>query len=331
MAKKIYVSSTYEDLKKYRKAVRDAIRKFNHEDVAMEYYVAESKRPLNKCLDDVRRCDIYVGIFAWRYGYIPQGSELSITEQEFRQALKHKKSILCFLLNETVQWPDEFKDKGLAGEKLQALRNEIKKHFLCAKFSSPEGLGIEVAAAIQKEIIPPPTPPDPERENRLMRDWQNSPNGNERLRARQALFHMGSYRYAAAIKDRILSLQQLEDLNERMFYLEELLQLCGNSSEAMPILVDLLNDEDAATRRMAIFNIGELGLRGKEIKPSVVREIIQLANDTYSRIRGEAAHTLGKIIHDTSVVAEVTACLKKLSRDPNDEVRELAEKSLELI
>src|SRR4051812_34110311 len=90
----IYVSSTYLDLKAHRAAVRDSLRRLGHVDIAMEYYVAESKRPIAKCLNDVMSCDLYIGIFAWRYGYVPAGSQRSITEKEFREALRCEKEML---------------------------------------------------------------------------------------------------------------------------------------------------------------------------------------------------------------------------------------------
>ncbi len=39
--------------------------------IAMEDYVATDQRPTEKCLADVAASDLYIGIFAWRYGYIP--------------------------------------------------------------------------------------------------------------------------------------------------------------------------------------------------------------------------------------------------------------------
>ncbi len=48
--------------------------------------MATDQRPLDKCLSDVAECDIYVGILAWRYGYIPPSQERSITALEYRQA-----------------------------------------------------------------------------------------------------------------------------------------------------------------------------------------------------------------------------------------------------
>jgi len=55
---KVYVSSTYLDLQEHRMQVERVIRRMGHEDVAMEYYVAEDQRPVAKCLADVAACDL---------------------------------------------------------------------------------------------------------------------------------------------------------------------------------------------------------------------------------------------------------------------------------
>ncbi|MGH7506001.1 MAG: DUF4062 domain-containing protein, partial [Longimicrobiales bacterium] len=134
----IYVSATFTDLEAHRAAVREAIRALDHIDVAMEHYVAEPKRALARCLDDVRRCDLYIGLFARRYGYVPPGSTQSITEQEFRAAVRYDKDVLCFLLEEDAAWPPEFVDQGEAGARLQALRQEISSRYLAAFFDTPD-------------------------------------------------------------------------------------------------------------------------------------------------------------------------------------------------
>jgi hypothetical protein len=87
----VYVSSTFKDLEECREKVRIVLKRMGHEDIAMEYYVAEDKRPLEKCLEDVASCDLYIGIFAWRYGYVPEGYDKSITELEYRKAVETKK------------------------------------------------------------------------------------------------------------------------------------------------------------------------------------------------------------------------------------------------
>jgi hypothetical protein len=87
-----------------RKAARDAAV------IAMEDYVATDERPLDKCLADVASCDIYIGIFAWRYGYVPPGQERSITELEYRQAGQSSLERLTFLLDEDAPWPRSKKE-----------------------------------------------------------------------------------------------------------------------------------------------------------------------------------------------------------------------------
>ena len=71
---KIYISSSFIDLQDQRRAAREAVLKMGHQPVAMESYVAEEYRPLEVCLRDVRASDGYIGIFAWRYGYIPENA-----------------------------------------------------------------------------------------------------------------------------------------------------------------------------------------------------------------------------------------------------------------
>ena len=70
---KIYVSSTYEDLREHRERVYRQLRSLRHDVIAMEDYVAADDRPLDKCLEDVRESQVYV-LFGWRYGYVPKAT-----------------------------------------------------------------------------------------------------------------------------------------------------------------------------------------------------------------------------------------------------------------
>ncbi|HSF49783.1 MAG TPA: DUF4062 domain-containing protein [Nitrososphaeraceae archaeon] len=104
MAKDLYLLYL-EDLKEYREAVSHALRKVKAEVIAMENYVAQDQRPLQKCLEDVASSDIYIGIFALKYGYIPKEDNpdcLSITELEYHKAKENGIPTLIFLLEEKV-------------------------------------------------------------------------------------------------------------------------------------------------------------------------------------------------------------------------------------
>jgi hypothetical protein len=152
----IYLSSTYEDLKEYRKIVFDDLRKAGYDVVAMEDYVATDKRPVDKCLADVGRADLYIGFFAFRYGYVPPREHgnpdgLSITELEFRHAEKLGKPCLAFAVSEDAPWPPKFID-GLKGERINHLREYLLTEKTASFFSSPHQLASLVQAAVTKHL-----------------------------------------------------------------------------------------------------------------------------------------------------------------------------------
>ncbi len=145
---KVYVSATFRDLEECRSAVKLALRRLRVEDVAMESYVAEDRRPVERCLEDVAECDLYVGIFAWRYGFVPPGYDRSITELEYRQAEAMGKPCLIFLLDEEAAWPRVHIDRGAEAEQIETLRSELVVRHMCSTFNGPGDLAALVTAAV---------------------------------------------------------------------------------------------------------------------------------------------------------------------------------------
>ncbi len=122
---RIFVSSSFEDLREHRTAVIRVLRQLGHEVLGMEDMTAGSAAPLAKVLDMVDRSEAYVGVFACRYGYVPPSSplaayvpavqgavagETSITHYEYLRALQRKLPIIAFLLDEHCPWPPQFID-----------------------------------------------------------------------------------------------------------------------------------------------------------------------------------------------------------------------------
>jgi len=143
---KIYLSSTFEDLKPYREAVYRALRQLRHDVVSMEDYVASGQRPLDKCLSDVAACQAYVGLFAWRLGFIPQGQAHSITELELQEAERHELPCLVFLLADDAPWPSELIDADRRA--ILALRERVRGRFTVQFFHNPDELARQVATSV---------------------------------------------------------------------------------------------------------------------------------------------------------------------------------------
>lgn len=157
---RVYISSTFEDLREHRLAATQVLRQLGHEVVAMEDYVAESSVPLGKVLPDVEAADVVVEIVAWRYGYIPQvgptvpgatAGKTSITEYEYRKAVETKKPVLAFLLDDRAPWPAHLIDgvreprKAIA---VSAFRAELQRNRLVSFFTTPDSLASRVSAAV---------------------------------------------------------------------------------------------------------------------------------------------------------------------------------------
>lgn len=150
-----YLSSTYEDLKEYREQVSDELRNMGHHVVGMENYTAAGAAPLTRCLADVAKCDAYIGIFAWRYGYVPKGNNpqrKSITELEYDQAFDKKKGILIFILDENAPWYRKFTDDGEKKECIESLRQSLATKHQVGFFKNSDDLTKRVMAAVARFV-----------------------------------------------------------------------------------------------------------------------------------------------------------------------------------
>jgi subtilisin family serine protease len=147
----IYLSSSFEDLKDYRKAVYDALRELRHDVRQMEHYTASEERPLRECLADVIKNDVYVGVFAWRYGHVPKDDELNpkreaITALEYRAAKAHGIPTFVFLTEDNASWSRKWIDK--APKNIDALRKELKRDLVVGQFATPDELARKVSSAV---------------------------------------------------------------------------------------------------------------------------------------------------------------------------------------
>jgi hypothetical protein len=116
----------------------------------MENDVAYDKRPVDKCREDVRNCDAYIGIFAWRYGHIPKRHNKSITHLEYEEARKAGKECLIFLLDEEADWSVKKIDKGEKREKIERLRSELQESHGVSFFSNADELSSLVSPALSR-------------------------------------------------------------------------------------------------------------------------------------------------------------------------------------
>jgi WD40 repeat protein len=153
----IYVSSTFEDLKEHRAAVKLALERAGYDVESMERYAAFSEPPLDRCLADVAVCDAYVLVLAHRYGFRPLGADgapgPSITQREYEAAVAAGKAVLSFLIEEEQPWPPRFVEKGAGAELLDTFRQRVQTSHGVRFFTTPDNLAQQVLAALSSHEL----------------------------------------------------------------------------------------------------------------------------------------------------------------------------------
>jgi HAD superfamily phosphoserine phosphatase-like hydrolase len=151
MTKRVFVSSTFKDLAEHRKSVREFIDRLGAKDVAMEAFGSRDERPKAECLRIVREeCDIFVGIYARRYGSVPDGDGFSVTEAEYEEAGQAGVPRFIYLLSPSAEWPDAEGEPGKS--KLDALKLRLKSAHMTTYFTSKEDLAAKVAADLGRHF-----------------------------------------------------------------------------------------------------------------------------------------------------------------------------------
>lgn len=149
---RIFVSSTYEDMIPYREAVSDALTSIEHLPVGMEHFVSTPDRPLDVCLTDVRRCQLYIVLVGMRYGSIDDETGKSFTELEYEEALKNNIPVLAFVINENeCAILPKFVDTGASAEKLKHFKERLDEH-MTSRFSSVENLKELVIRSVEAQV-----------------------------------------------------------------------------------------------------------------------------------------------------------------------------------
>jgi hypothetical protein len=144
---KVFISSTWQDLQPERQAVENAILRMRDTDFAgMEYFGSRTETPRDVSLMEVEQCNLYIGIFARRYGS-------GITEAEYRRAIARNVPCLIYIKDDSVSVPPEFVESDpVKAAKLDALVRELKSKHVVSFFENPDQLATQVVADLHSHM-----------------------------------------------------------------------------------------------------------------------------------------------------------------------------------
>ncbi|MDQ3917536.1 MAG: DUF4062 domain-containing protein [Acidobacteriota bacterium] len=138
------ISSTALDLPRHRELVHKACLDAGVFPIGMEQIPARDATGIDASLGMVDEADIYIGVYAFRYGWVPDGQDISITEMEFDRALARKaegrlREILVFTAHEEHAFnardveADKVAQEKLSRFKARAAEGRVRKEFKSAE------------------------------------------------------------------------------------------------------------------------------------------------------------------------------------------------------
>jgi hypothetical protein len=167
--KTVFISATSIDLSEYVKAVKEALEKAGYHTNDMSKFGANPDEPRVASLDEVETADYFVGLYARRYGYIPDGDARSVTEQEYHHAREKPIPVFAFIGDvantDLTSGPGEDDGSEEAIEKQAKLKTflfHIETSVVRATFTGKDDLATKVLASLRryetrKTVLQPPT------------------------------------------------------------------------------------------------------------------------------------------------------------------------------
>jgi len=150
---RVFISSTYEDMKEYREAARQALANNEQIPVGMEQFVSAPETSLAVCLQEVRRCNLFICLVAMRYGSVAEETGKSYSELEYEEAVKNNIPVLAFVINEN-ECPilPKYVDTGESAEKLVAFKKRLNGNRMTSRFSSAAELKDLISRSVKAQV-----------------------------------------------------------------------------------------------------------------------------------------------------------------------------------
>jgi hypothetical protein len=151
MKYKVFISSTFEDLKEYREAAIEVVNRYKCIPLAMEHFMAQPGEPVKVCEDEIKQCDIFVGVYAHRFGFVPKEQNKSIIQQEYEMAKASGKDCLCFIVEERFPWDPAF----IEYEKRRVLNeflNIVREQNIISIFTTTSDFEIKLSTSLGKYL-----------------------------------------------------------------------------------------------------------------------------------------------------------------------------------
>ena len=143
---RVFLSSTKLDLAAAREDIIKYLGVLKSEVLAMEVSGSDESRPVEFSIAQVRSCNVFIGVYAERYGFVDEASGKSITELEYIEAGRmldgrRLRAMLLYIIDPKAKWPlDLIEREPTKAAALQALKEQILRRHTVSFFTDPSEL-----------------------------------------------------------------------------------------------------------------------------------------------------------------------------------------------
>jgi uncharacterized protein DUF4062 len=119
----------------------------------MEVFGARPEDATTASLDEIQQSDALVGIYAHRYGYVPAGQLVSITEREYDFARVQGKPVFCFLIDDEQPWIPKFIDGEPQRTAMTNFKQRVRSQVITETITAPQDLAFKLAASLGRFLL----------------------------------------------------------------------------------------------------------------------------------------------------------------------------------
>jgi hypothetical protein len=168
----IFLSSTYKDMIPHRKEVLNTLDKLKVAVSGMEVFGARTEEPIETCLSEVEKCEVFIGILGMRYGSIDTKTGKSFVQREYETAMEKSLDIRIYLIDEEkALLHPKLIDFDESAKKLRDFKELLQNKHTVDFFSTPQDLALKVernlknlfeekSLVIEKEKLKPSVRPE---------------------------------------------------------------------------------------------------------------------------------------------------------------------------
>src|SRR5271155_163257 len=120
----------------------------------MESFGAETKQPIETCLEQVRASNVLIVIVGHKYGSLVPGLGISFSEAEYEEGFRLDKPCLVYIQSDNIRaLPEHVESNSRKRGLLRAWKERLQSRHTAASFQDRHDLAVQVAADLGRVLI----------------------------------------------------------------------------------------------------------------------------------------------------------------------------------